>query len=408
MERNIDYEKARDLLLEYASPVGSERFPLEESFGRVLAEDFTAAESVPSFDRSPYDGYAFRAEDSREASPDHPVTLRVLEEVRAGGWPTQKVGEGTAVKILTGAPIPEGADAVVMYERTRFTADQVTLTRPARSGENIVYAGEDVKKGQQLARAGMVIDPGLAGTLAAQGEIRPLVYRRPRIGLIFTGSEVADQEKLKGREVPRGKIRNSNRYILTAELLKAGCIPVYFGLAEDCTEEIARRITEAAAQCDAVLLTGGVSAGDYDLTCDAMEAAGVSVLVRGVKMKPGMACAYGVKDGKLVCGLSGNPASSVTNFHAVVMPSVRKMCGQSRFLPRAVKVELEQAFRKKSPGTRLLRGIFHPESGKVKMSLPREQGNAVISSGVGCDVLAVVPAGSGELEAGTVLDGFLL
>lgn len=404
MEKNIDYEKARDLMLDHAEPVSIERVSLEECTGRILAQDVVALENVPAFDRSPYDGYAFRAADSACASATDPVTLHVLEEVAAGDVPKQKVTEGTAVKILTGAPIPQGADAVVMYEKTTFTETEVSLTEPVCAGDNIIYAGEDIRKGEMLAEKGSRIDCGIAGTLASQGEFYPKVYKRPRIGLISTGNEVTDSKE----EIPAGKIRNTNRYTLAAEVLKNECEPVYLGLAGDSVEEITGMIEKGLETCDALLLTGGVSVGDYDLTPEAMERAGVHILVRGVGMKPGMACAYGEKDGKTVYGLSGNPASALTGFYAVVMPVLRKLTGRKDFIPREIMVTLADDFPKKSRCTRLLRGRMDLSEGVVKMHISEKQGNVVISSAIGCDVLAVVPAGSGPLSAGTVLKGFLL
>lgn len=404
MARDIEFEQARDLMLDYAEPVSIEKIPLEECTGRILAQDVTAVESVPAFDRSPYDGYAFRAADSVSASAGNPVVLQVLEEVAAGAVPTQDVTEGTAIKILTGAPIPRGADAVVMYEKTTFTKTEVSLTEPVRSGNNIVRAGEDVMKGELLAERGSRIDCGIAGILSSQGELYPQIYRKPQIGLISTGNEVVDSDGV----IPEGKIRNTNRYTLAAEVLRNGCEPVYLGQAGDAVEEIAGLIEKGLETCDALLLTGGVSVGDYDLTPAAMERAGIHILIQGVEMKPGMACAYGEKNGKTVYGLSGNPASALTGFYAVVMPVLRKMAGYKEFIPREIKVTLADDFPKKSRCTRLLRGRMDLDEGIVKMHISQKQGNVVISSAIGCDVLAIIPAGSGPLSAGTVLKGFLL
>lgn len=406
MLKNPDYMTARSLLLDAVQSVDSEWGALSESGGRILAQDLIANQDIPPFDRSPYDGYAFRAADTAEASRETPVALRVLEEVPAGSVPTVTVTEGTAVKILTGAPIPHGADAVIMYERTEFTEETVTIFSPSNSGDNIIYAGEDVREGTVLARSGDVIDPGVAGTLASQGIAAPAVYKVPRVGIISTGSELVEANEVPGPGP--GKIRNSNRHTLEAALKALGCESVYLGIARDSAEEICALIEKGLAECDAVVSTGGVSVGDYDLTPDAMERAGVQMLFRGVDMKPGMACAYGVKDGKLVCGLSGNPASSLTNFYAVALPAFRKLTGRNTYLPQEIQVTLSNGFSKKSPKTRFLRGKLNLNGGTVCMELPKDQGNVVLSSTIGCDVMAVVPAGSGPLEAGTVLKGFLL
>lgn len=402
--KNPGYEQAKELLLAAVQPVGTEHAPLSECGGRVLAQELIAQENVPAFDRSPYDGYAFRAEDTASASKAHPVTLRVLEEVPAGAVPTQAVVPGTATKVLTGAPIPEGADAVIMFEKTVFTGETVALSAPMEAGSNIVRIGEDIRKGAVLAVPGTVIDPGLAGTLAAQGEAAPLVYRMPKVALLSTGSELVEADAAPGA----GKIRNSNRYMLEAALKQIGCEPVYLGIAGDSAADISDRLEKGLSQCDAVITTGGVSVGDYDLTPDAMERCGAELLFRGVDMKPGMACAYAVREGKPICGLSGNPASALTNFYAVALPALKKLTGQSTYQAREIQIRLSGGFPKKSPKTRFLRGKLEIKDGAVWMDLPKDQGNVVLSSTIGCNAMAVVPAGSGPLEAGTVLKGFLL
>ena len=401
---NPCYERAQELLLSAVNPVGVERISLSECGGRILAQDLIAQENVPAFDRSPYDGYALRAEDTALATEGHPVILRVLEEVPAGAVPTKEITSGTAAKVLTGAPIPQGADVVVMYEKTEFTDHSVMLFEPLKAGDNIVRTGEDIRKGTVLAQAGTVIDPGLSGTLAAQGVANPYIYRIPRMAILSTGSELVEAD-----DIPEaGKIRNTNRYMLETALKRLGCEPVYLGIAGDSVADISALINKGLSECDAVITTGGVSVGDYDLTPAAMEASGAEILFRGVDIKPGMACAYGIKDGKLICGLSGNPASALTNFYAVALPALRKLTGQRAYLPQKIQVKLSNGFPKKSPKTRFLRGRLELKDGMVCMNLPKDQGNVVLSSTIGCDVMAVAPAGSGPLDAGTVLKGFLL
>lgn len=399
-----DHEQARELLLASVLPVETEHIPLSRCGGRILAQELTARESIPPFDRSPYDGYALRAVDTAPASKAAPVTLRVLEEIPAGAVPEKTVTEGTAAKVLTGAPVPDGADAVVMYEKTEFTKSHVTLFEPVKPGENMIRMGEDVQKGTLLAHRGDSIDPGLAGTLAAQGVSMPLVYKRPRVAVLSTGSELVEADAAP----EDGKIRNSNHAMLEAALKQLGCETVYLGIARDSVEDIAARLNRGFLECDAVVTTGGVSVGDYDLMPAAMEACGVELLFRGVDMKPGMACAYGVRDGKLVCGLSGNPASSLTNFYAVAMPAIKKLAGRRDHQPQEISVTLTAGFGKKSPKTRFLRGKLELKDGAAAIALPKDQGNVVLSSTIGCNVMVVVPAGSGPVRPGTVLKGFLL
>ena len=404
MERNVTFDRARQLLLEAVEPVSRESLSLSLCAGRVLGEDLIAREDVPPFDRSPYDGFALRGQDTVQASPETPVTLSVLEEVPAGAMPTRTVGPGGAVKVFTGIPIPPGADCVVMFEDTRFDRAQVTLTRPVKAGSNIIRAGEDIRRGSLLAPAGSLIDPGLAGTLAAQGISSPLVYRKPRVAILSTGSELTEAEEAPGP----GKIRNSNRYMLEAALAALGCETVYLGIAGDRVEDIAPLMKKGLETCDALISTGGVSVGDYDVTPDAMAAAGAELLFRGVNMKPGMACAYGVRAGKPLCALSGNPASSLTNFYAVAMPALRRLGGYSRPEPPEFPVTLLEGFGKKSRNARFLRGQLVLAEGKAAMTLSPDQGNVVLSSAIGCNVMAMIPAGSGPVPAGTVLKGFLL
>lgn len=405
MLETIGWEEARERLLKAVEPVAVETVPLSRSGGRVLAQTLEAAENVPPFDRSPYDGYAFRAADTASAGKTTPVTFQILEEVPAGAVPTKTVTAGTAVKILTGAPIPPGADAVVKFEETAFTPETVTVFEPFRAGQNIVRRGEDVAAGQVLAEVGQIVDPGLAGTLAAQGIYEPAVFRKPRVGILSTGNEVVDETE---EPLPAGKIRNTNRYMLEAALSAAGCEPVFLGIAGDTAEAVRDGMCRGLDRCDAIVLTGGVSVGDYDMTLAAMELLGAEILVPGVDLKPGGACAYGRKDGVLLCGLSGNPASAMTNFYAIALPALRKMAGHREPKLREITVTLAEDFRKKSPKPRLLRGRLALADGAVRFVQTGEQGNAVVSSLVGCEAMAEVPAGSGPLCAGTALKGFLL
>lgn len=404
MLTHLDYRSARAMVLAEASPVPAQQLPLSACGGRILARDLMAAEDVPPFDRSAYDGYAFRSADTAGAGAGTPVTLRVLEEVAAGAVASGPVTEGTAIKILTGAPIPPGADAVVKYERTVFTDTSVTLFSSFRPWENIVRAGEDVGRGDLLAARGTVIDPGVAGMLAAQGVAAPEVYRLPKVGILSTGSELVDADVRPGP----GMIRNTSRYMLEALLKQSGYTSLYLGTAGDSPQEICALLQKGLAECDAVICTGGVSVGDYDLTPEAMALAGARILFRGVDMKPGMACAYGAREGKLICGLSGNPAAALTNFLVIGLPALRKLAGRRDVLPQEIHVRLSRGFEKGSRATRFLRGKLAIRDGLAWITFQGNQGNAVISSAAGCDVLAVIPGGSGPVAAGTPLAGFLL
>ena len=208
------YLEGRRIVTDFISPVGTELCPIELSAGRILAEDLIAAQNVPPFDRSPFDGYVFRAEDSRSASRETPVSLRILEEIPASGVPRFPITAGMASKILTGAPIPEGGDAVVPFEHTEFTEETVTLFSSYVAGTNIVRIGEDIRKGSLLTEKGTLIDPGVMGSLAAQNISRPLVYRRPRVAVLATGSELVEL----GHDLAPGKIHDTNSYSMAGAI----------------------------------------------------------------------------------------------------------------------------------------------------------------------------------------------
>lgn len=404
MTDKVTWQDAQKLVTGAVTPVETERILLESCFRRVLAEDLIAAENVPAFDRSPYDGYAFCAADTAEASPGLPVTLRILEEIAAGDVPHVPVTEGTAVRLMTGAPIPDGADAVCKFEDTVFTETEVTLASPYRAGDNIIREGEDVRKGSLLAAEGSMIDTGVIGLLAAQHQTKPKVFRVPVVGVLSTGSELIEP----GDEPEPGKICNTNRYTIAAALEECGCRPEYFGIVGDSADRIAGALKQALEHCDAVVMTGGVSVGKYDYTMQAMEQAGAEILFNGVEMKPGMACTYGVRNGKLIAGLSGNPASSLTNFHVIAALAFRKLSGKKTYMPEMIRMTLRESFPKKSPKTRFLRGTLDLTDGTAGIRLSEDQGNIILRSMAGSNVMAVVPAGSGPQEAGTVLEGFVL
>lgn len=396
MEHPMEWRQARDLLLKHIQSVEAELLPLTQATGRLLASPQWASSDMPPFDRSPYDGYAFQSGDTKGKLP---VTLQVLEEVPAGAVPTQKVVPGTAVKVLTGAPIPPGADAVTKFEETRFSPDTVTLLRRYEAGENMIRRGEDLRAGDQLASPGQRLDPGLAGALWAQGAREVAVYRRPRVGLITTGSELQEP----GTPGRMGQIPNSNRPAFEAALKLAGAEPVYYGAPGDDCDAIASALSVAWQETDLVITTGGVSVGDYDLTPAALEQAGGTIAVQNLLMKPGGKCCFGWQGKKLACCLSGNPASAMTCFYAVVLPLLRKLSGQPEGILPELTVPLGADYPKASHQTRLLRGrLTIVNDGLVFMPAP-SQSNGALHSLADANALGEIPAGSPPMKAGTLI-----
>ncbi len=399
-----DYKSAIQVLTDAAVPIGTQKVEIEDALGRVLAKAVTASENVPSFDRSPYDGYAFRAEDTVGAAKGSGVTLNVIENIRAGQVAKRTVESNTAIRLMTGAMIPEGADAVCKYEETDFNDTEVTIKRQFRSQENIVRAGEDIKTGVELATAGTVIDAGLIGALASIGMTEIAVYRRPVAGIISTGDEVTDDA---GDLLP-GKIRNSNRYTMSAALRAIGYDTVYLGHVSDDVDAIADLADTGAGRCDVVISTGGVSAGDFDLVPDAMEHAGYEILVRHVGMKPGMACAYGVREGRLWLALSGNPASALTNLQCICYPALKKLAGYTEYDHKIIRFRLMQECKKAGAGTRFLRGRAEYVDGEVYLNTPPRQGNVVISSAKGCNAYGILTDMTAPVKKGTMIEGFFI
>lgn len=404
MKTNISLEEAQDLLLEYCLPLTTEYADLHATLGRVLSEDICAQENIPPFARSPYDGYAFRAEDTCTASQTNPAVLEVIEEVPAGYAPTQKVTTGKAVKILTGAPIPEGADAVTKYEETVLNGKMVAIFTSFKPGENVVPAGEDVAKDELIAPQGIVISPPLIGLMASLGIVRVPVVKRPKIAIISTGDELVDIDQ----PLSPGKIRNSNSHTLAAYCRELGTEPFILNITKDKVEEVGAKILEGLAQADMVITTGGVSVGDYDVVGDAVDYIGAQTLYWKIEIKPGSPSLAAVKDGKMILGLSGSPAAALVIFHLLGVLFIKKLAGRTDYLPQQIEATLKNNFRKASPRRRFLRGRMMIEDGNVLMETTGDQGNGVLRSMMGCDLLAEIPEGSGPQPAGSKLKAFLL
>lgn len=398
----VSVEEGVQILCGHAPLPRVETVPLADCDRRVLAQDLLAPESVPPFARSPYDGYALRAADTAPASEETPVTLSILEEVPAGHAPRFAVGPGQATKILTGAPIPEGADLVVMFEETSFTDRQVTVTRSYPSGKNVVPVGEDILQGQLVAKKGTLLSPATLGLLAGLGFTELPVFGKPVVALISTGDELVGL----GEPLAPGKIRNSSVYALKAYLERLGAQVQLCGIVGDDADAIARRVREAAGTADLVLTTGGVSVGDYDLVGQAMQQLQAQVLFWKVKMKPGSALLASCYQGKPVLSLSGNPASAAVSFFLLGIPLLRKMAGwEDVSLPR-VQVRLKEDFPKASPGRRLIPGRLEILDGQAVLALVPKQGNGMLAPLFGCDLLGEIPAQSPPMPAGSVLNAY--
>ncbi|MDR2420484.1 MAG: molybdopterin molybdotransferase MoeA [Oscillospiraceae bacterium] len=394
-------ERARELILEIPSPApGTETVPLPLSYGRVLAEDIRADIPIPPFDRSPFDGYAFRGADTAGASDENPVTLKITEEIPAGSVPSVAVSEGLAAKILTGAPMPPGADATIKYELTEFTAETVTFRAPVAPGSDVVRAGDDVKKGGIAARRGDVISPAAAGLFASLGRTEIPVFRRPRAAVLNTGSELVEP----GDPLPYGKIYNSSVYTLIGALAQLGLDAYNAGVARDDPDEIAAAVMKNLPLCDVMITTGGASVGDYDFALGSAEKLGAETLFRKTRIKPGGAMLASRVGDKLLLSLSGNPGSALMALLYIASPFLRRLAGRNEIHPEPVFVRLAEPFsHKRSARARLLRGRLVVSDGEAYFSERGEQGGGALSSFNSCDLLGEIPEDSPPLPAGTLI-----
>lgn len=398
MEYNISAQRGCELTLSLPAAPRTCTVPLFSALGRVLAQPITARIDVPPFPRSPYDGYALRSGDTSEAAPDRPVTLTLTEELPAGTCPNRPLAPGQAAKILTGAPVPPGADCVVKYEDTQFTSSHVTLFSPLSPG-NIVPAGEDVAAGTLLAGPGALLSAALAGAIAGQGIAHVTVYKQPLVSVVSTGSELLRP----GEVLSPGKIYGTNLFTIGGLLSELGCVPADGGIVADDPEQLAQRLLEQLENADLVITTGGASVGDYDYTKRAVELAGGEVLFKKLAFKPGGSMLAAQLKGKAVLGLSGNPGAAAVGLLRVARPYLLKLCGRAEVFSQTARVCLRAPLKKASPQTRFLRGRLVLEEGRAWFQENPRQGNGCVSSLAGCDLLAEIPAGSPPLPAGTMV-----
>lgn len=407
----VSVEEARALILGDAAVLPAERVLLSESSGRVLAEDALSDVDVAPFDNTAMDGYALRAEDTSGATADAPVVLRVLEHIAAGMVPTQTITSGYASRIMTGAPIPEGADAVVMVERTAgleaagSAGGTVAVKQAVGRGENIRLRGEDIRAGAVVLSAGEVVGPAAVGLLAATGNPTVSVYRRPRVALLSTGDELVDATETPGP----GQIRNSNRYAVAAQIVAAGGVPIEYGIVRDDRDAIRTAIQTAAASTDIVLSTGGASVGDFDFSADVLGDLGV-VKYWKVDMRPGASQVYGTIGGVPYFGLSGNPTSAYVTFELFVRPALLRMQGFTALYRPSVKAVLAETISKK-PGRRLfLRGRVsrladaRPDGVAYSVAQAGNQSSALLTTMHRANCLMVLQGEERSFAAGSVVD----
>jgi molybdopterin molybdotransferase len=391
----ITVEEALDKILDRIQPLGSEKVSILEAVGRVSTEDILANRDIPPFDNSGMDGYAVRAQEIQSASTNHPVRLEVIEDLPAGHVPKKRVERGKAVRIMTGALIPEGADTVVPVEDTKKDGRFTLIFKTTPRGEHIRKAGEDVKKGECVISAGDLIDPAAIGMLASVGCSFVAVYQRATAAILCTGEELVDVDG----DLDGIKIVSSNSYSLAAQVKECGAIPIQLGIARDQKEEIREKLLQGL-RADVLISSAGVSVGDYDFVKDVLNDLGVEIVFWRVAMKPGMPVVFGTIRDKPLFGLPGNPASSMVSFEQFVRPSLLKMMGHRRLFRPVIDAILKEDIQKRPGRRHFIRALVTVEKDQYSVVPAGAQGSGILKSMVKANGLMVIPEDCDTVKAG--------
>jgi molybdopterin molybdotransferase len=399
----ISVEEARNRILEAFAPLGMEKVSILDALGRVIGEDVLAGRAVPPKDNSAMDGYALRAEDTHRASVESPVRLTVAEDIPAGAVPQKRVGPREAARIMTGAPIPEGADAVIRMEDTWEEDRRVAIVVEAQKDQNIRHAGEDVHHGEKVISRGEIIRPAKVGMLASLGRSFILVHQRPLVAVVSTGDELADID-----EPPSDwKIVNSNSYSLAALVRECGAVPLQIGIARDRREDLLAAF-QAAMRADLIVSSGGVSVGDYDLVKEIMQEVGNAMQFWQVAMRPGRPLAFGALGTVPAVGLPGNPVSAMVSFEQFIRPAILKMLGHENLFRRSVRARLERGIEKKAGIRHFIRARIRCEGEGYVVTTTGKRGSGILKSMVQANCLIVLPEEAAVARAGEIVTVQLL
>jgi len=388
-------EDALEIVLKQVSVLSSERVKLLSSLGRVLSENIYSDFDIPGFNRAAMDGYAVVAKDTVHACPDRPVTLKVIDEVPAGFRVKSAISSGKAIRIMTGAVLPEGADAVVMVEYTEARGDKVMVFRSVKKGENVSFSGEDVKKGELVLPRGTLIRPQEVGMLAALGKTEVYVTRKPKVAIISTGDELIEP----GRTLEKGKIYDSNSFSLFSQVLKCGADPERIGIVPDDKDELLHKV-KMGLSSNILLLSGGVSEGKYDLVKEVLMEAGVKPLFWKVAVKPGKPTFFGIRKRTLVFGLPGYPVSSMMNFENLVKPAIFKMLGREGYKRIKIKAVLKGEIKNSSGRKNFIRVRLIEENGRYLAIPAPSQKSGVLKSMVWANAVVILSTDIRKVENG--------
>jgi molybdopterin molybdotransferase len=398
-EQLIEPKAALETVLKHCPVLPAEEKLFWQALNYVLATDVVANDNIPPFANSAMDGFAVQAQDIASATAENQVALQIVAEQSAGKSTAIKVEAGTAIKIMTGAPIPEGANCVVPVELCRQEKRQVFVLQSLKAGANIRNAGEDIAKGQAVLRKGHKLQPVDIGILAALGQTTVAVIKKPTVAIVGTGDELVDV----AATLEPGKIRDSNSHLLTAQALNCGVTAQRLGVAKDTYASVKEKITKALTY-DVIVTSGGVSVGEYDFVKAVLKDIGAEQHFWGVKQKPGKPFAFWTYNRKLIFGLPGNPIASLVCFEEYVRPALLKMSGYAEVLRPVVKARLTQPFKKK-PGRQHFVGVRLTKKDEIYYAtVPGRQGSGILTSFSGANGIAVIPKDVSELAAGETVE----
>jgi molybdopterin molybdotransferase len=390
-------------------PLSTVCLPLRDAFGHVLAADVVAPVSLPPWDNSSMDGYAVRSSDVAGARAESPVALRVVATIAAGGSADRRVGPGEAIRIMTGAPLPAGADTVIRIEDTDGGTEHVSVRNARDVGRNVRPRGEDLARGTVAVAAGSHIGPAQLGVLASVGAAEVEVYRRPRVGILSSGDELVDVDRFD--EVLAGRrIVASNSYTLWGLVHAAGGEPVDLGLVGDDPSAIRSRLEAGLLSCDVLLTSGGVSVGAFDFTRDVVTSLGAELRLWRVRMRPGAPIGFGILGGKPWLGLPGNPVSAMVTFELFARPALRRMAGHRLLFRDPVTVRINEPITLAAPLMHFMRCVVSPgaDGGVPTARLTGPQGSGLLTSMERANALVVVPEDRVRVEAGELLRAIVL
>lgn len=400
-ESMLSAREAALLMLQHVEPQPVLRIPLDDALDSVLAQDIASPMNVPFHTNSAMDGYAARADDVRGATAQQSVRLRVVDNIPAGGLPTQPIGPGECSRIFTGAPVPAGADSVIRQEDTDEGSDIVTISADRDAGANLRLAGEDIRQGDVVLRAGHMLGPAALGVLASLAVAHPLVYRRPRVAILGGGDEIADidqpEEILSGR-----KVASSNTHTLIGLVRQAGGEPVNLGIARD-TPASLRAHLAPALDCDLLITSAGISVGEHDHLRTVLKALGTDLKFWRLRMRPGAPVGFGMLREIPWLGLPGNPVSTMVTFELFARPAIRKMCGHTLLFRRGVDACVTQPISLRPRLQHFLRAVVSDASGVTEARLTGPQGSGILTSMLSANALLVIPEGQHETPPGTVV-----